>query len=69
MNQGDYGSRVLSRVMDPGFLLIAAGAVAVYAPGLLARCVRDETRRARAGLVIKAVGCAVMVAGAVLLFT
>ncbi len=65
----NYGEKVLSRVLDPGFLLILVGAVVTYTSSLLTRRVQDEDKRGRINVAIKAVGCAVALIGAILLFT
>lgn len=65
----NYGEKVLSRVLDPGVLLILVGAVVTYTSSLITRRVQDENRREKIGIAIKAVGCAVALVGAVMLFT
>lgn len=65
----NYGEKVLSRVLDPGVLLILVGAVVTYTSSLITRRVQDENRREKIGIAIKAVGCAVALIGAVMLFT
>ena len=63
----NYGQQVLSRLMNPGVLLLVIGAVAVYGSGWIARHIAPD-KADKAGLVCKAVGCVIALIGAVLIF-
>ncbi len=65
----NYGAKVLSRVLDPGFLIIIVGAVVAYTSGLTTRGVTNEETRAKVNVAVKGVGCAIAFIGAILLFT
>ena len=69
MTRVEYSEKVLSRITDPGFVLIVAGAAVTYASGLITRGIADAAKREKASLFVKAAGCIVAFAGAVLLFT
>ena len=62
----NYADKVLSRLMDPGTLLLAMGAVAAYGSNLITRRV-PEDKREKVNLYVKAAGCVLALAGAVLL--
>ena len=64
----NYGEKVLSRALTPGFLIIIVGAVVVYTAGLTTRKVSNEETRAKANVAVKAVGCVIAFIGAILLF-
>ena len=64
-----YPERVLSRILDPGFALIAVGAVAAFLSERIARGIADDKRREAVNLAIKAAGLVVAIIGAVLLFS
>ena len=59
----NYGQQVLSRLMNPGVLLLVIGAVAVYGSGRITRRKGD-----RANLICKAIGGVIALIGAVLIF-
>ena len=40
-----YPEKVLSRILDPGFALIAVGAVAAFLSERIARGIADDKRR------------------------
>ena len=61
-----YGEQVISRLNIPGAILLAIGAVAVYASRALARRMPEE-KREKTSLIIKCAGCAAALAGALLL--
>ena len=61
-----YTEKVLSRLNVPGLLLLAAGAVAVYASEALVRRVRED-KRGKINLCIKAAGGVVALIGALVL--
>ena len=63
----NYGQQVLSRLMNPGVLLLVIGAVAVYGSGWIVGRVAPD-RGDRAGLICKGVGCVIALIGAVLIF-
>ncbi len=72
MNNGEYLSKVASRALTPGMLVLIVGAVAAYASGRLAGLIeadRSGQRFQKINLVIKCIGCAVALVGAVLIFT
>lgn len=60
-----YGEKVLSRLLSVGTLVMAVGAVMVYLSGRLADRLVPEKRDV-ANIVIKAVGCAVALIGALM---
>ena len=61
--------KVLSRILDPGFALIAIGAAAAFLSERIARGIADDKHRATVNLAIKAAGLVVAIIGAVLLFS
>ena len=63
----NYGQQVLSRLMNPGVLLLVIGAVAVYGSGRITRRVAPD-QGDRANLICKAVGGVIALIGAVLIF-
>ena len=60
--------KILSRISDPGFLLVALGAIAAYCLAWIVRRV-PESKREKAKLAVKAAGCVLALIGAILLFT
>ena len=52
-----YGEQVLSRLNIPGVLLMALGAVLVYASAPLTRRLFDAAKQEKMNLVFKGVGC------------
>ena len=63
----NYGQQVLSRLMQPGTLLIVIGAVVVYGSGRITRRIAPD-KGENADLICKGIGCAVALIGAVLIF-
>lgn len=63
------GAKIWEKISDPGFVLLLLGALVTYASSLLVRDVKDDAKREKANLVVKAVGCAVALLGAFVLFT
>ena len=63
----NYGQQVLSRLMNPGTLLIVIGAVAVYGSGWIVRHIAPG-KGENANLICKGVGCVIALIGAVLMF-
>ena len=63
----NYGQQVLTRLMNPGTLLLVIGAVAAYGSGWIARHIAPD-REDRLNLICKAVGCVVALIGALLIF-
>ena len=64
-----YPEKVLSRILDPGFALIAVGAVAAFLSERIARGIADDKRREAVSIAIKAAGLVIAIIGAVLLFS
>ena len=64
----NYGQQVLTRLMNPGVLLLVIGAVAVYGSGRFARRIAPD-HEDKASLICKAVGCVIALVGALLIFT
>jgi len=62
----NYGEKVLERLISPGMLLLAIGAVMAYASPIFTRRIKEE-RREHINLIIKAVGCVMALAGALIL--
>ena len=63
----NYGQQMLSRLMNPGTLLIVIGAVVAYGSGWITRHVAPN-RGDQANVVCKAIGCVIAVIGALLIF-
>ena len=63
----NYGEQVLSRLMNPGILLIVIGAVVAYGSGRIARRIAPD-KGENANLICKAIGCVIAVVGALLIF-
>ena len=63
----NYGQQVLSRLMNPGTLLIVIGAVVVYGSGWITRRLAPD-KGENANLICKAVGCVIALIGAVMIF-
>ncbi|MCH5286469.1 MAG: hypothetical protein J1E43_03535 [Christensenellaceae bacterium] len=64
----NYGQQVLSRLMNPGVLLIVIGAVMVYGSRWIIRLVA-LSQNEKANLICKAIGCVIAVLGALLIFS
>lgn len=64
-----YPEKVLSRILDPGFALIAVGAVAAFLSERITRSIADDKHRGTVNIAIKAAGLVVAIIGAVLLFS
>ena len=62
----NYGRQVLARLMNPGTALLIIGAVAVYGSGWIARRLAPD-KGENANLICKGIGCAVALAGVLLL--
>ena len=62
----NYGEQVLSRLMNPGTLLLIVGAVAVYASRWIVRFIAPGSGD-KANLVCKGFGCLIAVLGALLI--
>ena len=62
-----YPEQVLSRILDPGFALIAVGAVAAFLSERITRGIADDKHRGTVNIAIKAAGLVVAIIGAVLL--
>ena len=63
----NYGQQVLSRLMNPGVLLLVIGAVVVYGSGWITRHLAPNQGE-KANLICKAIGCVLALVGAVLIF-
>ena len=63
----NYGQQVLSRLINPGTLLIVIGAVVVYGSGWITRRLAPD-KGENMNLICKAVGCVIALIGAVLIF-
>ena len=63
----NYGQQVLSRLMNPGTLLIVIGAVVVYGSGWITRRFLSD-KGENANLICKGIGCVIALIGAVLIF-
>lgn len=63
----NYGQQVLSRLMNPGVLLLVIGAVAAYGSGWIASRIAPG-KGDQSNLICKAVGCVIALIGAVLIF-
>ena len=61
----NYGQQVVSRMLNPGLVLLIIGAVAVYGSGWLARRIAPA-REDKVSLACKAVGCVIAIVGALL---
>ncbi len=62
----DYGAKVLSRLNVPGLALLIVGAVLVYASMPIVRRL-FPARVDRANVIVKGIGCAICMIGALLL--
>lgn len=61
----NYGQQVLTRLMNPGVLLLVMGAVVVYGSGWITRRL---AKGERANLICKGIGCVIALIGTVLIF-
>lgn len=64
-----YPEKVLSRILDPGFALIAIGAAAAFLSERITRGIANDKHRETVSIAIKAAGLVVAIIGAVLLFS
>ena len=62
-------NKVLSRLTNPGTIILLVGAVAVYMSAVIARkCTQDEAKQMKVSIAIKAAGCLVALLGTLMLF-
>ena len=61
----NYGQQVLSRLMNPGTLLIVIGAVVVYGSGWISRRFLPD-KGENANLICKAIGVMIAIIGTIL---
>ena len=64
-----YPEKVLSRILDPGFALIAIGDAAAFLSERITRGIANDKHRETVSIAIKAAGLVVAIIGAVLLFS
>ena len=62
-------SKIISRLTNPGTIILLVGAVAVYLSTVIARrFTTEEEKQLKLSIAIKAAGCLVALLGAIILF-